>query len=228
MPYRLMPPTRVVLISGLVGIAAAVGFYFKGSLSNSGLWAIAQEPDPSQVTPTDLMPLPTWFEAGSHPQDYEMGADRRIAYSSDASGTIRARATQTEGFGTLMQIFDAAEYQGQRLRLRGYVKAEAVEEWAGLWMRVDGAGGQILSFDNMQNRSVTGMTPWIQYSVVLDAPVASDRIAFGVLLAGAGRVWCDQFQFATVGLETPVTALTADNQIPAEPSNLDFEQGSNE
>ena len=165
-----------------------------------------------------------WMVSGSHPNDYDIRLDSTLAYQGQRSALIQSKSPQIGGFGTLMQVFKANRYRGQRLKMSGYVKTEAVETWAGLWMRVDGPEHQILSFDNMQNRSITGTTAWTQYVVVLDVPAAAERIAFGVLLAGAGRVWCDRIQFEPVGLEIPTTAPDADQQIPNEPLNLDFEQ----
>src|SRR5262249_44899104 len=79
-----------------------------------------------------------WFIAGSRPQDYEVGRDRQVKHGGAASGFIKSKADQIEGFGTLMQEFKANAYRGKRLRLSGYVKSKEILNWAGLWMRVDG------------------------------------------------------------------------------------------
>lgn len=149
-------PTKVSFLLGLVGVITAGGYVFVNSLNSS---VIAQSSGLSPANPADLTPLPEWFKAGSYPQDFAMGADHHITHSGSASWTVQARNRETEGFGTLMQVFDAsAAYRGQRLRLSGYLKTEAVETWTGLWMRVDGANNEMLSFDNMQNCSITGTT----------------------------------------------------------------------
>jgi hypothetical protein len=54
-----------------------------------------------------------------------------------------------------MQVFRADDYRGKRLRLSGYVKAEKIDQWAGLWMRIDGEN-KTLGFDNMENRGIRG------------------------------------------------------------------------
>ncbi|MEM1252765.1 MAG: hypothetical protein AAGI69_10045 [Cyanobacteria bacterium P01_H01_bin.21] len=176
----------------------------------------------------NLKPVEGWFEAGSHPSDYAMGADRRVIYNGIASGTIQSKNARSEGFGTLMQISDASGYQGQRLRLRGYVKAKAVDDWAGMWMRVDSASGQVLSFDNMEERAIRGTTDWQPYDIVLDVPVESNNIAFGLLLAGNGQVWMDNLQFEVVDDTTPTTNMTLEEpsrarQLTESPANLSFE-----
>ncbi len=78
-----------------------------------------------------------WLLAGSHPQNYEEGVDRSIKRSGEASGYLKSRVAEPGGFGTLMQIFDAASYRNKRIRMSGYVKSEGVETWAGLWLHID-------------------------------------------------------------------------------------------
>ncbi|MBE9101580.1 hypothetical protein [Vacuolonema iberomarrocanum] len=218
--------TQVVLALGLIGAIAVGGYVFANMFGSLGFSAIAQEASPTQDGAATLESLDGWFEAGSHPQDYAMGADRSVTYNGSASGTVQARASQPGGFGTLMQVFDASAYRGQRLRLRGYVKTEAVEGWASMWMRVDSASGQVLSFDNMQNRAIRGTSDWQSYDIVLDVPAESSNIAFGLMLSGAGQMWVDDLQFEVVDTDTPTTDMTqgeSAEELPTEPANLSFE-----
>ena len=99
-----------------------------------------------------------WFLAGSHPRGYEVGVVPD-AVGGHAAAYLRARAAR-DGFGTVMQQFRADSYRGQRLRLSALVRSETVEQWAGLWMRVDGIGRGSLAFDNMRDRAITGTTDW--------------------------------------------------------------------
>jgi hypothetical protein len=85
------------------------------------------------------------------------------------------------------------------------VKAQAVQNWAGLWMRVDGKNQQMLSFDNMQDRPIRGTLDWKQYAIVLDVPRESIGIFFGILLVGPGEVWLANVQFAIVNNTVPKT-----------------------
>src|SRR6185369_637207 len=139
-----------------------------------------------------IRPLPEgWFLAGSHPGNYEAGVTPD-AFDGQAALYLRARVAPV-GFGTIMQMFKADVYRGQRLRLAAVARSERVERRAGLWMRVDGTA-HTLSFDNMfdktQDRGIIGTTAWTSYSVVLDvAERESEKIAFGVLLSGAGQIW---------------------------------------
>jgi len=35
-------------------------------------------------------------------------------------------------------MFKADDYRNKRMRLSAAVKSEGIEDWAGLWMRIDG------------------------------------------------------------------------------------------
>lgn len=162
-----------------------------------------------------------WFKAGDHPHDYDMGTDNR-AFTGGSSGYIRNNKPDAQGFGTYMQMFEAAEYRGKRLRLSAYIQSEKVENWAGLWMRVD-REKTATAFDNMQDRPIKGTHDWTKYTVVLDVDSRATAIAFGILLAGKGAVWLDDVTFEVVGEDVPVTDFG--KRTPGAPRNLDFENG---
>ena len=100
----------------------------------------------------------SWFLTGSRPQNYEEGIDRNVKRSGESSVYPKTEFSEPGEYGGLMQVFDADDYRGKRVRLAGYVKSESVEPWAGLWMRVDGPNRRMLSFDNMENRPIVGTT----------------------------------------------------------------------
>lgn len=165
-----------------------------------------------------------WYISGNNPDDYQIGLDRNVAHSGNASGSIKSKTSRPEGNVTLMQAFKGKDYCGKRLRLSGYVKTKGVEYFAGLWMRIDDKQGQTLSFDNMEDRPIRKTTEWKQYDVVLDVPEETDNIAFGILLEGPGQVWVDDFQFEIVGEDVPTTDMKViEAPIPETPTNLDFE-----
>jgi len=168
-------------------------------------------------------PLPKDWMAGNT-QDYDHGVDREIVKEGDASAFIRSRTSTPENFGTIVQSFGAGKYVGKRVRMSAFVKAEKIEGWAGLWMRVDGEGKDniSLSFDNMQSRPIKGTRDWEEYQIVLDVPDQSKSITFGILLDGSGQAWLDDFKFAVVGKDVPVTGRTR-HEFSQEPLDLGFE-----
>lgn len=169
-----------------------------------------------------------WFVAGSYPDDYEVGIDRKISYRGNASACIKSLQI-ARGFGTLMQNFKADDYRGKRLRMSAYVKTESVKNWAGLWMRVDGPDNCGLSFDNMDTsgRPIKKTTDWTKYEIVLNVPENSTVIAFGVLLNGQGQIWVNEFQFEFVDENVPITQFTKElirlrKELRKQPANLNF------
>jgi hypothetical protein len=162
-----------------------------------------------------------WVLAGSKPMDYETGTDRTAIYNHHPSAFLRGKKPVGEGFGTLMQEVAAGKYAGKRVRLSAFSKADDIENWAGVWMRVD-KESTVLAFDNMQDRPLKGSIGWHNREVVLDVPQDATGIAFGVLLTGSGTVWLNSVKLEVVGPEVPVTS----NSYPhrAEPANLSFDQ----
>ena len=174
---------------------------------------------------------------GGGGEDYEFSVDRTVKHGGKASGSIRSTATKPLWYASLTQAFKAEDLRGKRLRMTAYVKSKDVEGSAALWMRIeaiDGKGNYFLSVDHMGDRPIKGTNGWKQYEVVMDVPeVGSAEIHFGVLLAGTGQVWVDDFRFEAVDTSVKITGRV-DNPVkrehelakdlPKEPKNLDFEQ----
>jgi hypothetical protein len=185
---------------------------------------------PTQSADEGTLPA-GWIRAGSHPGEYEMGIDPSGSRAGKPCAFIRARAgASSTHFGTLMQMFDASDYVGKRVRLIASVKSEGIASWAGLWMRVDGAPDagtgmpKMLAFDNMQNRPIKGTSGWTPYSVVLDVPPEARAVAFGILLSGPGGAWMDDLRLEAVGTDVPVTGMAAAAPTPSKKPNLSFEK----
>ncbi len=174
---------------------------------------------------------------GGGGQDYELRVDRTVKHTGKASGSIKSTATEPTWYGAFTQAFKPDDFRGKRLRMTAYVKSKDVENHAGLWMRIeaiDGKGNYSLSSDFMGDRPIKGTNDWKQYEVVLDVPKEdSAQIFFGVLLAGKGQVWVDDFKFEAVDKAVKTTGRVREpvkskhefpKGLPKEPKNLDFEQ----
>jgi hypothetical protein len=141
-------------------------------------------------------------------------------------GRIRSWQEEIQSkFGTLMQGVSAEAFHGRRVRLSAQLSTVEMNGEAALWMRVDGANGKVLNFDNMDTRGLTGTTNWSRQEVVLDVPPESAAIEFGVLLRGAGEVRVAQFALDIVDGNTPVTASGVPetrDALPKGPTNLEL------
>lgn len=171
-----------------------------------------------------------WFKAGSQPKSYEMGIDKGAGMDGGNAATIRSIEKKINGFGTLMQTCSSSKYLGKRVRMTGKMKTKDVEEWSGIWFRVDEKNSdKPLAFDNMHegktDRSIKGTTDWKSYEIVLDVPVNAYELAFGALLVGTGQIWFDNVAFEIVDTSVPITGSGNEmlKQIN-EPVNLDFEK----
>lgn len=165
-----------------------------------------------------------WFPAGSNPSEYEMSIDNSTFQNGNSCAYIKSKSPNENEFGTLMQTISAENYLGKRLQLSGYIKSEDINGWSGMWMRIDGENNEQLGFDNMQSRTIKGTTDWKKYEIVLDIPLRSKSINYGVLLGGQGEVWFDNFQLEEVDKSVQVTSLRKGNKLPNKPINLDFEE----
>jgi hypothetical protein len=168
-----------------------------------------------------------WYMAGNKPSLYESGVDAQAVLNGLPSAYMKSIQAVPEGFGTLMQNFDASQYVGQRVRFSALVKSDSVERWAGLWMRIDGdskdPARKTLAFDNMMDRPIKGTTGWQNYDVVLDVPQGATGIFFGILMDGPGEVWLNSVSFVTVGTGVPTTGAQF-GPPSAGPTNLNFDK----
>jgi hypothetical protein len=186
-----------------------------------GLWLLVANGLNAQPQQTEHAPT-GWFLAGNNPTNYRTGVDRGDMHGGLPSAHL-ASLSKGNGFGTLMQSISAAIYAGKRVRLRGWVKSQDLDDWAGLWMRVD-KGRETVAFDNMQDRGIKGATPWSTYDVVLDVPEDATSISFGILLTGAGEVWMNDLSLEAVDIRTPTTGTNRGKTLPQRPVNLGFDE----
>ena len=162
-----------------------------------------------------------WFLAGNKSESYVIGLDDSDYKTGSNSAFLVSTKKEIDGFGTLMQSCSADEFLGKRIKMTAYIKCEKVVDWAGMWFRVDSKKtGNMLSFDNMQDRPIKGNRDWARYEITLDVPKESGVLSFGVLLSGTGKVWFDNVHFEVV--DELKTKPTKESIINKEPRNLDF------
>lgn len=163
-----------------------------------------------------------WFVTGDAPDKYEMGVDPAVTHAGRPCVTIKAGPEPTE-FAALAQMIKAGAYQGKRLRFSAAVRSADLENRAALFMRVSGADGKMLAFDNMRNRPITGTHDWENHAVVLDVDQEAEDIIFGLLMSLKGQVWMADVHLDTVERDVPTTDLLPE-VAPYFPVNLGFEE----
>jgi erythromycin esterase-like protein len=104
------------------------------------------------------------------------------------------------GFGVATATFPVGLAAGKHIAFSGYIRTENITRgYAGLWWRVDGEPGQVLAFDNMQDREARGTAPWTRYQISLEVPQNAKNINFGVLHTGHGTAWFDSLRIEIDG-----------------------------
>jgi C-terminal processing protease CtpA/Prc len=90
------------------------------------------------------------------------------------------------------------DFAGQWIEIRGFLRSEGVTGYFGLWAREDGSS-PTLAFESMQKQQIKGTNDWKEYSIRLPVKDEANRLTFGVLVGGAGKVWADDLQVLVDG-----------------------------
>lgn len=147
-----------------------------------------------------------WFYAGPPTSVVESGE-----VSCGGKGAA-LRSTAPDGgephrAATLMQLFRAERFRGQRLRFSGVTATRDVAGTGALWLRVDAANRRTVAFDNMQHRALHGTTKCERHALVVDVPAEAEFIALGMVLDGAGVIELSNVEVEAVDRTVPTTDL---------------------
>ena len=160
-----------------------------------------------------------WESFGS--SGYVLALDSSHAQNRQYSAYIGSTA-ESENFKAWAYTLPD-NYDGKEITLSGYIKTEDVTEgYAGLWMRIDPS----VAFDNMNGRGVTGTTDWTQYAITLTMdPEKTQKIVFGGLLVGKGKMWLDNLNITVDGKDLKDLKPLQRKIFPAE-KDREFDEGS--
>jgi len=144
-----------------------------------------------------------WMFTGDGSSYYTyLSAD--TAVPGEESRGLRTDELDPDGFGVLLDTMSAKPFVGQRVRMRAWVARSEVEKSANVWLRVDGAGLEIL--DNGTDRPGYGTsTDWALEDVVVDVPQGANQLVFGSLLIGPGTILVNDPTFEIVSEDVPTT-----------------------
>ncbi|MCC6694135.1 MAG: HEAT repeat domain-containing protein [Candidatus Hydrogenedentes bacterium] len=216
-PYLNQPtpaPWKLPVWAWPVGAVVVLLFPFAIYLM-MGKGAAPEQPVSGEV-PGRL--LQGWLQAGTNHTDYSTGYALTVDGISGGAMFIRSTAPAPEGFSTVMREVPADPFRGRRVTLSGSIRSEDVAGWAGMWLRIDGPGGEALGFDNMQDRPIKGTNPAQPFTISLDVPAEAAQVAYGVLLTGAGVVWFNEPKLAADGQAMAVPPPKAQTEAEAKPA----------
>jgi serine/threonine protein kinase len=146
--------------------------------------------------PTAANEMPNgWFNSEGHVSNVSTRYSVRVVRRDDGvpgSCVVMSRNNADIGeFGSLMQRVQARYLAGKTIKYEGELRAEGIDGWAGLWLRVDGAEIPDLIFDNMHNRAIRGTTPWTRFELSVKLPEETVWLNYGIVISGSGRLWAD-------------------------------------
>lgn len=150
--------------------------------------------------------------------------DSTVVHEGRYSGRLERAAGSPSTFSAFA-LKIPIDFSGDSLELRGWLKFENVNGFAGLWQRQDVAN-TVVAFDNMESRGLKGAADWAEYRLSLPLMPKAREVTVGALLVGEGKLWVDDLRLYVDGKllsEAPVLVRT--------PTPLDtdheFDAGSN-
>jgi hypothetical protein len=172
--------------------------------------------------PDPLLQIKSWRWMSFRWGDYDFGINddtfhekRKCAYIRSITETVPECSR-----GTLFQMFKANDYLKKRMKFSAVMKSIDKDSMSvALSVKIDGLYHDILRFDNMYGRNLTGSKDWDIYKVVTDVPDDSTYIEIGISMRGIGQVWISDAKF-----EETADEITGKPVFEDEPDNLKFSE----
>jgi C-terminal processing protease CtpA/Prc len=171
---------------------------------------VAEDPSRASITPrlerSQLQSLLNFEKAhdGGVPAGWKASpsstvfTDRSVVHGGQWAARIERTADSPAAFSSLGALIPI-DFLGTTIELRGFLCTQDVKDFAGLWMREDGAVVKSLAFDNMQSQQVKGTSDWTEYTIRLPLDPEARELRIGALLVGTGTVWVDDLQLLIDG-----------------------------
>ncbi|NLR56934.1 hypothetical protein HGH93_02395 [Chitinophaga polysaccharea] len=129
---------------------------------------------------------------------YLVKRDTQIFQDKNASISIEHLYGSNGGGACTYEV--SVPLSGTDIELTGYVKTKDVQGgFAGLWMRIEDSDQKILSFSNMRDSAIVGTKDWRRYTIKMTLDSKADKIYFGGLLVGSGKIWIDNLHLTVDG-----------------------------
>lgn len=128
-----------------------------------------------------------WFTWGNNTSQTES----TIFQSGKKSVAIQS-ASENETGGIAYMLFNT--YKGKEITLEGYIKAEKIENTAGLFISLGENQENIIDSKEIKTETLQGTADWKKYTVSLPLNGNSGNILIGGFLKGKGKIGLDSFK----------------------------------
>jgi hypothetical protein len=162
------------------------------------------------ILPGSYLPI-GWSAEQSTTGQYQAGVDRDFRYDGDPTLSLRSLVPHPSGNVEVIQAVTARQYRGRRVKLSAFLRSANGSAQGSILLRAGPTPAEA-AFDHV---SLYGAGAWKKCELVLDIPMLSDRIEFGVRMTGAGTLWAARFSLEHVNRSVPLTQ-------PTQPRNLDY------
>jgi erythromycin esterase len=148
---------------------------------------------------------------------FELAADSARAFSGTYSARLRNTGAADTVTGPTNRTLPPDLVRGKRVTFSAAIRTEGVETgYASLWLRVDGADGQMISIDNASR--TRGSTDWVRGQIERSVSSSAATVYFGFFLQGKGSAWFDDMRIEIDGVPITQTA-----PLMGEPSSEQLE-----
>jgi hypothetical protein len=157
-------------------------------------------------TLNDRLPKHWTFE-GANTDEYAVGIDATTPYNGKPSLLIQSADADLEDYFRLYQVVNLSDWHGQRLRVSGFFRSEAVASHGVISISVYTQTNELLVYDAMIDRSLRGDNEWQKLETVFDVPANARFVYFGPTLWGPGKLWAAEFHVEVVSRDVQRTDL---------------------
>jgi hypothetical protein len=139
--------------------------------------------------------FPTGWQGGNNSKDVAVVRD--VVHSGEWAARIERDMHSPDAFSGF-NVSIPIDFKGSKIELRGFLRTQSVDGFAGLWMREDGNASS-REFKNMSDQKLNGTTDWNEYAIDLPLNPEARRVLVGASLGGSGTVWIDDLQLLVDG-----------------------------
>ncbi|QPH39675.1 S41 family peptidase [Pedobacter endophyticus] len=133
-------------------------------------------------------------------EGYQVSLDSGTKHSGKSSlKLVGTDKIKSGGFQNVSQTVNYAPNAIKSVRISGFVKLDSVKGSVAFWCQI-WSKDKMIGFQNIQSQQETlaGTKDWKQYSLNLTVPSETERLLFGVYLAGTGTAWLDDFKLGEI------------------------------
>jgi len=150
--------------------------------------------------------LPKYWSVGTDDsqsiggEQFNISLDNLEKHSGKLSLKMEIHSNPNSKFGAFVNSLPIELFAGKSVEFKGWIKTKGVIAGdPGLWFKVEGAGNNVLDFDDTYARKLNGDNDWKQVSIKMNVSKYATTIYLGGVLSGEGTAWFDDLELYVDG-----------------------------